>query len=91
MLRDAVKRPVLADVPLPAAFVEAGAPANDTEPVEAEVETAPEAEVEEAVAAEAPAEEAPAEEAPAEAETEEKDANNESGYPIAECEKDRHR
>ena len=76
LLRDAVKRPVPADVPLPAAFVEAGVPANDTEPVEAEAETAPEAEVEEAVTAEAPAEEAPAEEAPAEAEaeTEEKDA-----------------
>ncbi|MGC6475109.1 MAG: 50S ribosomal protein L3 [Parvibaculales bacterium] len=83
LLRDAVKRPVPADVPLPAAFVEAAVPANDTEPVEAEADATPEVEAEEAVIAEtadAPAEEAPVEEVPVEetpaeeAETEEKDA-----------------
>jgi large subunit ribosomal protein L3 len=74
LLRDAVKRPLPADLPYPAGLVEAEAPAEQAAAEEAPaedvteeiVEEAAEAPVAEAPADEAPAEEAAAEEAPAE-------------------------
>jgi len=83
LLRDAMKRPMPADVPLPAALVEDGAEVSEEEaPVEEIAAEAPveaaeapvEAPAEEAAAEEAPAEETAAEEAPADAADDKKDA-----------------
>lgn len=78
LLRDAVKRPLPADVPLPAALFEdaqpEGAEAEEPQAEEAEaIETAEAGEAETAVEAEAPAEAETTAEAPAEAEAEETD------------------
>jgi large subunit ribosomal protein L3 len=78
LLRDAVKRPLPADLPYPAGLVEGEAPAAEdvTEEIaeEAAAEAAEAAPAEE-TAAEAPADEAPAEDAPAEeAEEDKKDS-----------------
>ncbi|MDB2640976.1 50S ribosomal protein L3 [Alphaproteobacteria bacterium] len=87
LLRDAVKRPLPADLPYPAGLVEGEAPAEEAAAEEAPAEDVTEEIVEEAAAeaaevapaeqtaAEAPANEAPAEDAPAEeAEEDKKDS-----------------
>ncbi len=87
LLRDAVKRPLPADLPYPAGLVEGEAPAEEAAAEEAPAEDVTEEIVEEAAAeaaeaapaeetaAEAPADEAPAEDAPAEeAEEDKKDS-----------------
>ena len=87
LLRDAVKRPLPADLPYPAGLVEGEAPAQEAAAEEAPAEDITEEIVEEAAAeaaeaapaeetaAEAPADEAPAEDAPAEeAEEDKKDS-----------------
>ncbi|MBL6642500.1 50S ribosomal protein L3 [Alphaproteobacteria bacterium] len=87
LLRDAVKRPLPADLPYPAGLVEGEAPAEEAAAEEAPAEEVTEEIVEEAAAeaaeaapaeetaAEAPADEAPAEDAPAEeAEEDKKDS-----------------
>ena len=87
LLRDAVKRPLPADLPYPAGLVEGEAPAEEAAAEEAPAEDITEEIVEEAAAeaaeaapaeetaAEAPADEAPAEDAPAEeAEEDKKDS-----------------
>ena len=87
LLRDAVKRPLPADLPYPAGLVEGGAPAEEAAAEEAPAQDVTEEIVEEAAAeaaeaapaeetaAEAPADEAPAEDAPAEeAEEDKKDS-----------------
>jgi large subunit ribosomal protein L3 len=68
LLRDAVKRPLPADVPLPAALFEEAQP-EEPQPEEPQAEEAEAIETAEAAEAEAPAET----EAPAEAEAEETD------------------
>ena len=86
-LRDAVKRPLPADLPYPAGLVEGEAPAEEAAAEEAPADDVTEEIVEEAAAeaaeaapaeetvAEAPANEAPAEDAPAEeAEEDKKDS-----------------
>ena len=84
LLRDAVKRPLPADLPYPAGLVEGEAPAEEAAAEEAPAEDVTEEIVEEAAAeaaeaapaeetaAEAPADEAPAEDAPAEEAAEDK-------------------
>jgi large subunit ribosomal protein L3 len=87
LLRDAVKRPLPADLPYPAGLVEGEAPAEEAAAEEAPAEDVTEEIAEEAAAeaaeaapaeetaAEAPADEAPAEDAPAEeAEEDKKDS-----------------
>jgi large subunit ribosomal protein L3 len=87
LLRDAVKRPLPADLPYPAGLVEGEAPAEEAAAEEAPADDVTEEIVEEAAAeaaeaapaeetaAEAPADEAPAEDAPAEeAEEDKKDS-----------------
>lgn len=87
LLRDAVKRPLPADLPYPAGLVEGEAPAEEAAAEEVPAEDVTEEIVEEAAAeaaeaapaeetaAEAPADEAPAEDAPAEeAEEDKKDS-----------------
>jgi len=83
LLRDAVKRPLPADLPYPAGLVEGEAPAEEAAAEEAPAEDvaeeaaaeAAEAAPAEETAAEAPADEAPAEDAPAEeAEEDKKDS-----------------
>ncbi|MGC6511244.1 MAG: 50S ribosomal protein L3 [Parvibaculales bacterium] len=75
LLRDAVKLPVPSDVPVPAALVEAVAPAEDVSADDSPAEETAVADVatDEVPSEEAVADEAPADEAPVE-DTEEKDA-----------------